>query len=83
MLGSGHSESQEAFGWGMESTTRNTPFTISSIYVKSRSISPLLKTFIGRLCKIASVNKKGDISGLPHGPYTVKKRSPVEGISYK
>ena len=53
--------------------------TTSSTYVKSRIILPLLKTLIGRSLIIASVNKNKAISGLPHGPYTVKNLKPVVG----
>ncbi len=60
--------------------SRTTPSTMSSMYVKSRSILPALKTSIGRPSTIAFVNSIGAWSGRPHGPYTVKKRRPVVGI---
>ena len=44
---------------------------------------PLLKTWIGLPARIASVNLNNAISGLPHGPYTVKNLNPVHGNPYK
>ena len=40
-------------------------------------MSPWLKTSIGSRCMIARANSIGLMSGRPHGPYTVKKRSTV------
>ena len=34
---------------------------------------------MGRPARIASVNLNSAMSGRPHGPYTVKNRSPVVG----
>ena len=56
------------------------PAMISSIYVKSRRICPLLNTLMGSPFNIAFINRQGAISGRPQGPYTVKKRTPVVGI---
>ena len=39
--------------------------------------------FPGLPLAIASVNRNNAISGLPHGPYTVKNLSPVVGKLYK
>src|SRR6187455_863598 len=52
---------------------------MSSTYVKSRRIWPLLKTSIGRFSRMAFVNRNAAMSGRPHGPYTVKNRKPVSG----
>ncbi len=57
-----------------------TPATISSTKVKSRFSRPASYSVMGRPETIASANIHGAMSGLPHGPYTVKKRSPVCGM---
>ena len=38
---------------------------------------PLLKTLMGLPARMASVKSIGAMSGLPHGPYTVKNLNPV------
>ena len=35
--------------------------------------------FLAKASRIAFVNEKSAMSGLPHGPYTVKNLSPVVG----
>ena len=49
---------------------------ISSIYVKSLIISPLLKTLIGPPSEMALVKRNKAMSGLPRGPNS-EKRNPV------
>ena len=66
--GSGFFPLHVSFGFAGLSITPIMPLTISSMYVKSLLISPLLKTSIGLPSKIAFVNKNRAISGLPHGP---------------
>src|SRR5258707_13201877 len=78
--GSGLAESHFGFGDGGLSVMRTTPWTISSTYVKSRTIFPSLNTGIGSPARMPRVNLKSAMSGRPHGPYTVKKRSPVDGM---
>ena len=52
---------------------------MSSMKVKSRPMSPWLNTGIGSPLRMARVKMNAAMSGLPHGPYTVKKRKPVSG----
>jgi len=43
-------------------------------------MSPLLNTSIVFPSMMAFVKRNGAMSGLPQGPYTVKNRSPVDGM---
>lgn len=42
----------------------------------------VVEYFDGLFAKDSPGKSMGAMSGLPHGPYTVKKRNPVVGISY-
>jgi len=53
---------------GGRSSTRSVPSTTSSMKVKSRSMSPWLKTWIGLPSRMARAKSIGDMSGRPHGP---------------
>jgi len=62
-----------SFGVGGFASSRTTPSTTSSTYVKSRRMLPLLNSWIGSPFRIFSVKIAVAMSGRPHGPYTVKK----------
>ena len=50
---------------------------MSSMKVKSRIMSPWLKTLMVSPFEMALAKSIGAMSGRPHGPYTVKYRRPV------
>ena len=79
VAGSGCKGSKSGLAVAGLSQQRSTPSTMSSMKVKSRCILPWLNTLIGSPARIARANSIGAISGLPQGPYTVKKRRPVAG----
>src|SRR5512133_3613898 len=80
---SGFKGFQSGLPVGTQRRTWEIPSTISSTYVKSLSIFPSLKTSIGFPSRIALVKINKAISGLPQGPYTVKKRKPEVGMPNK
>ena len=55
-------------------------FTNNLLISDYNLIFPLLNTLIGLPLSIESEKIIGAISGLPHGPYTVKNLRPVDGI---